>query len=136
MNKRTRNVRIIAAISGLFLEKICQELSVSLACSIERKVGDRYTIGDLWPSIKKNLKKTNLHPLLEIIDKSLCIRNLLGCHYNQWAEAFSDEEVLEFATTIQALYEKVFCEKCLSWISKSRTKGVVGECNCKELKYQ
>lgn len=73
----TRNVRIIAAISGLFLEKICQELSVSLACSIERKAGDRYTIGDLWPSIKKNLKKTSLHPLLEKIDKSLCIRNLL-----------------------------------------------------------
>lgn len=131
----TDNVRIMASISGLFLEKICQELSVSLNCSIERKPGDRYTIGDLWPSLKKNLRKTSLSSLIEIIDKSLCIRNLLGCHYNEWAEAFSDDEVKEFANSVQELYEKCYCNNCNNWIEKSRSKGISFECKCRKLQY-
>lgn len=131
----TNNIRIMASMSGLFLEKICQELSISLNCSIERKVGDKYTIGDLWPSIKKSLKKTSLNPILEKIDKLLCIRNLLGCHYNEWAEAFADEEVQEFASSVQELYEKTYCSKCNNWMSKSRSKGINYECQCRQLQY-
>ena len=132
---KTGNIRIMASMSGLFLEKICQELSVSLNCSIERKREDKYTIGDLWPSIKKSLKRTNIFSLIEKIDKSLCIRNLLGCHYNKWAESFSDEEVREFASNIQELYEKTFCPKCNTWIEKSRSKDIKYECKCRNIQY-
>lgn len=131
----TENIRIMASISGLFLEKICNELSVSLHCSIERKPGDKYTIGDLWPGVKKSLKKTSLCPLIERIDKSLCIRNLLGCHYNQWAESFADDEVKDFASSVQELYEKCFCDKCNSWIDKATVKDVYYECKCREKSY-
>ena len=84
---------------------------MSLKCRIERKEGDRYTIGDLWPSLRKALKKTPLEKIIAEIDKSLCIRNLLGSHYNKWAESFSDEEVIGFATAVQELYEKKLCGK-------------------------
>lgn len=131
----TGNIRIMASISGLFLEKICQELSMSLKCRIERKEGDRYTIGDLWPSLRKALKKTPLEKIIAEIDKSLCIRNLLGSHYNKWAESFSDEEVIGFATAVQELYEKTFCGKCCNWIATSRSKSVDYECPCRHLQY-
>ena len=131
----TGNFRIMASMSGLFLEKICQELSISLNCSIERKAGDRYTIGDLWPSIKKCLKKTHLVRIIDTIDKSLCIRNLLGCHYNEWAEAFDDNEVQEFAMSVQELYEKCYCSSCNNWIEKSKTKGISYECKCRHIQY-
>lgn len=131
----TGNIRIMASMSGLFLEKICQNLSASLHCRIERKAGDKYTIGDLWLSIKKTLKKTSLNKTIEKIDKLLCIRNLLGAHYNQWTEAFDDSEVLEFATAVQSLYENTYCTKCNSWIQASpkAVKGIQLECPCRNL---
>lgn len=131
----TGNIRIMASMSGLFLEKICQELSISLRCSIERRPDDRYTIGDLWPSVKKALKKTSLVPLIEKIDKALCIRNLLGCHYNQWAESFADDEVIEFATSVQSLYEGCYCSICNCWIEKINSKCVNYECKCRNVSY-
>lgn len=134
----TKNIRIMASMSGLFLEKICQNLSISLHCRIERKVGDRYTLGDLWPSVKKSLKKTSLNSTIEKIDKLLCIRNLLGAHYNQWAEAFDDSEVLGFAEAVQQLYEGTYCNRCNNWIEKPRSKEVKNvqyECPCRNIQY-
>ena len=69
----------------------------------------------------------------EEVDKLLFIRNLLGCHYNQWADALSDEEVLRFAHSVQSLYEGAYCSTCLSWIraTASGTKDI--SCNCGSL---
>lgn len=131
----TKDIRIIASISGLFLEKICQELSISINCSIKRRLDDKYTIGDLWPGIKKCLKKTDLSQIIEDIDRLLYIRNLLGCHYNEWAEALNDEEVFHFAESVQSLYEKVFCDTCFKWISSVSSLCSDYECPCKKLTY-
>ena len=131
----TKDIRIIASISGLFLEKICQELSISINCSIKRRVDDKYTIGDLWPGIKKCFKKTDLSQIIEDIDRLLYIRNLLGCHYNEWAEALNDEEVFLFAESVQSFYEKVFCDNCFKWISSVSSLSSDYECPCKKLTY-
>lgn len=45
----TNNKQIIASQAGLFLEYMCQQLSMSLSISIHRRINDKYTIGDLWP---------------------------------------------------------------------------------------
>ena len=131
----TQNIRIIASMSGLFLEKLCQKLSVSLMVSIQRRFEDKYTIGDLWPGIKKILLKTTLKELVNEIDNLLFVRNLLGCHYNEWAETLSDTEVTSFATAIESLYEKTFCEKCINWVSDSSNKDIIAECACRNLQY-
>lgn len=129
----TDNVRIIAAVSGPFLEMICDELSISLRCSIKRVPLDKYCLGDLWPAVKKALNKTELSTTADEIDTLLYIRNLLGCHFNQWANALSDEEVFRFANAIQALYEGTYCPVCFSWvkIAPSGTKEI--SCNCGHL---
>ena len=124
---KTKNTQIIASQAGLFLETICNKLSMNLNTSIQRKFEDKYTIGDLWPGIKKHFKKTELNIVTDEIDKLLHIRNLLGAHYNEWSISLSNYEVNSFAENILSFYSKVFCEKCQSWLNRSNN------CNCKNL---
>jgi len=123
----TKNSQIIASQAGLFLETICNKLSMNLNTSIQRKREDKYTLGDLWPGIKKHFKKTELKLITEDIDKLLHIRNLLGAHYNEWSISLSNYEVLSFANNILNFYKKVYCEKCQSWLNRNNN------CNCKIL---
>jgi len=127
------NPRLIAAACGVTLELICQKLSITLGTSIKRRSDDKYTLGDLWPGIKKALKKSDIASITEKIDSLLLIRNILGCHYNEWADAFSEFEVIEFANSIQSLYDDCFCEKCGCWISTSETVGLIADCKCQTL---
>lgn len=124
---KTQNTQIIASQAGLFLETICNKLSMNLNTSIQRKFEDKYTIGDLWPGIKKHFKKTELNILTDEIDKLLHIRNLLGAHYNEWSISLSNYEVNSFAENILLFYHKVFCKKCQSWLNRNNN------CNCKNL---
>lgn len=103
----TNNKQIIASQAGLFLEYMCQQLSMSLSISIHRRINDKYTIGDLWPGIMSSLKKTNLKPLLDEISRDMMARNMLGCHANEWAQSMSESEILSFARNLRLLYEKL-----------------------------
>lgn len=125
---KTNNIQLIASQSGLLFEKICQNLSIELGTSIQRKKNDQYTIGDLWPGIIKYFKKSDLNNITIEIDKLLHIRNLLGAHYNEWAISLSNEEVLRFANCVNQFYLKTFCEDCHNWINKS------DRCICGKLK--
>lgn len=132
---KSKNKTIIASMAGVLLEKICQNLSISLEVSIHRKKDDKYTIGDLWPGIKKIFKKHEITSIIEKIDTLLIIRNLIGAHYNEWAQSLSDQEVEEFAYYIQCFYKKVFCPNCLSWI-KIGTGNIIAECDCRYLQLE
>lgn len=126
----SKNVQLIASQTGLLFESICQNLSVALNTSIQRKQGDRYTIGDLWPGIKKHFKRTNLIDITNKIDKVLYIRNLIGAHYNEWATSLSNSEINGFAENVNNFLFQVYCNNCQSWINKSNT------CNCSNLKVE
>lgn len=127
---------IIASQAGVFLESICNKLSYSLSISIHRRQEDKYTLGDLWPGIKKALKQTSLLSLLDKIDSEMITRNMLGCHANEWAKSMSDTEVLSFANHVEELYEKVFCKDCLTWVSNTTCNGkIVAECKCRNIQY-
>lgn len=129
---QTNSPLIIASITGVFLERICQKLSISMNISIHRKNDDKYTLGELWPGLFKILKNTALKSQVENINHLLFIRNFIGCHYNEWAESLSDMEIMTFANSVQELYEGVFCSECLSWLTKSDKKYI---CNCGKLEF-
>lgn len=133
----TNNKQIIASQSGLFLEKICQKLSMALPSSVKRTWDDKYTIGDLWPSINKTLKSSiKLKDLLSEIDRELMVRNMMGCHANEWSQSMSDEEVKSFAQNILTFYDKTYCPSCQTWITTRTCSGkLVAECRCRELQY-
>jgi recombinational DNA repair ATPase RecF len=124
----SKNVQLIASQTGLLFESICQNLSMALNTSIQRKIADKYTIGDLWPGLKKHFKNTDLFELTIEVDKVIHIRNLLGAHYNEWAISLTNSEIYGFAENVNKLFFRVYCNNCQGWISKSNT------CNCKNIK--
>ena len=73
----------ICASAGYLLEYMCEKLSCILSTSIKRKYGDRYTIGDLWPGIYKELKKSLAKNDFSEINDLLYLRNMVGSHYNE-----------------------------------------------------
>ena len=134
---KTNNKQIIASQAGLFLEKICQKLSVTLSVSVKRMPDDKYTIGDLWPGIYKMLNASmNMQDLLGELDRELMVRNMMGCHANEWSQSMSDEEVRSFAENVQLLYGRVYCNDCNTWITSRTCSGkIIAECKCRNKQY-
>lgn len=64
--------------AGRLLENVCDTLSWTLGVSLTRRRDDRYTIGDLWPPVRKALRKTPVRPTTDEIDRYLHLRNLFG----------------------------------------------------------
>ena len=107
----------VCAQSGIFLEYLCDKLSWVLPISVTRRKDDRYTLGDLWPGVAKALKKTNVRNIVEDVERWIHLRNLVGAHFNEWAQSLSLEEAVNFANSIIKLYESVYCGKCFNWIA-------------------
>lgn len=112
------DVRQTAAGIGLLLEEICQELSWRVQASVTRREGDRYTLGDLWPGVVRAFRATSLKALLSEIDMRLHIRNLLGAHFNDWADGIAWSDVEKLAQDVLSLYAAVYCEQCGNWVAK------------------
>ena len=109
----------MCSTGGLLLEEIGDRLSWTLPASVTRRRGDRYTLGDTWPSVAKRLKRTNVAPEAATVSGSMVLRNLVGAHYNEWARAISFDEASRFAMAVIALYKSVHCSDCDSWIAQA-----------------
>ncbi len=119
--------RLTAAAVGILLEEISHELSWRIESGVTRREGDRYTLGDLWPGVSKTLRGTSARAAVETISSRLDIRNLLGAHYNEWADGIAWSDVETFALAALALYEGTHCPDCASWVRKSG-KSLI--CHC------
>lgn len=120
---------VAGALSGPTLEFILHQLSWRLETSIVRRQNDQYTIGDIWPSFRKRMKGTEIENICKNLDEYLHIRNLVGAHYNEWAESLSDQEVLTLASQISNLQVATHCNDCLTWISGTRI-APEARCSC------
>jgi hypothetical protein len=109
----------IAMHAGRLLEQLAGILSWTLPTSVKRRQGDRYTLGDLWPGVFAELRRTTVAPVAAEIDRYLHLRNLLGMHVNDWAAGVSLIEVRRFAENVIALLSAIRCEKCGRWIEAS-----------------
>ncbi len=108
----------ICASAGYLLEYMCEKLSCILSTSIKRKYGDKYTIGDLWPSIYKELKKSPGKETFSELNDLLYLRNMVGSHYNEWSLSLSRAEANDFAKAVLNAYYLVCCKQCGRWIKK------------------
>lgn len=116
-----------ASGTGLLLEEISQQLSWRVNASVTRREGDRYTLGDLWPGIAKALRNTRLKETVEQINLRLDIRNLLGAHYNDWADGIPWSDIRLLAEDTMTLYAATHCSACDDWVRKS---GSQFDCRC------
>lgn len=106
----------ICASAGYLLEYMCEKLSVILGSSIKRRPGDRYTIGDLWPSIYKDLKKTPAKDIFTNLNDLVYLRNMVGSHYNEWSLMLSRSEANDFADAVLGAYYHVCSAESGKWI--------------------
>lgn len=129
--------RDICGLAGRILEEICDELSHRLPISVQRRRGDRYTIGDLWPGVRKTLRRSDLADTVEDIDKWLHLRNIIGAHYNAWAEGVTIDEARAFGRAVVTLHEGVHCVTCRRWIASISVGGQrtgSWSCRCESLR--
>lgn len=74
---------LIAGLAGRALESLCDHLSTLLPIQTRRRVGDQYTIGDLWDPIKEYLRASGdpgLSSLAELLPRTQFLRNKLSAH--------------------------------------------------------
>lgn len=119
--------RMTAAAVGILLEEICQELSWRLEASVQRRQGDRYSLGDLWPGIAKKLSPFGLKNTIDGINQRMEVRNLLGGHFNEYADSIAWSDVTALADDVLNLYQSVHCSHCDDWAMKD---GSSISCKC------
>ncbi len=122
------NLYGMCSYAGLLLESLCHRLSVVLEVSVVRRWEDKYTLADLWPGVNKKLKKTTCRGEAANVDRLVHLRNLIGAHYNEWAQSLSILDAESFAISTIALYRKVRCTHCKTWIEKSGREA--WQCRC------
>jgi AAA15 family ATPase/GTPase len=120
----------ICSSSGWVLEAICNRLSWTIPISMPRRKDDKYTLGDMWPPLFKFLKKTNLKMICSDVDKWMHLRNLVGSHFNSWAQSLSDQESQNFGESVLLLLKSVLCSRCKFWIESKNQGSDLFECRC------
>jgi hypothetical protein len=109
----------VALHAGRLLEQLCHELSWTLPVSVTRRRDDRYTLGDLWPSVYKRLKTTNAFEAADEVERYIHLRNLLGAHVNEWAQSASLGETSRFGQAVLDLLLAIQCAQCGRWVEAS-----------------
>mgnify|MGYP000906274841 CR=1 FL=1 len=130
---------ILASATGTFLELLLSKLRYSLELSIPAKYQDKYTIADIWNNLYSILKKNKEFyrvnsKILDTINSYKFIRNTNGCHYNEWAQGVSKDEIKQFTKQVIIFYEIVYCNNCNSLIKKINNNEDY-KCSCTNLQY-
>lgn len=119
------DVQAICSKAGVILEAALDYLTQKYECSVPRRRGNAYTLGDLLPAIDKKLrpalraeirdardetgatvvKTVELKPLLDEIDRIVQVRNAFGAHFKDVSFELLDTDALGFATAVTSLMD-------------------------------
>lgn len=135
----------VTAQAGILFESLLEFISITYRCKVPHLIESRYTFGELESAPNSKLKQalkiikqdngnnaeTPLAPLYTNLKQAIQIRNLVGCHFNQWAGELSDQEVKEMAELALELADTLVCQHCGS-LPVSNKSGSYWECTCKK----
>ena len=135
----------ITSQAGILFESLLEFISTTYRCKVPHLIEPRYTFGELESAPNKKLKdalkilrldkddtdEIRLAPLYADLKQAIQVRNLVGCHFNQWAGELSDQEVRETAELAIRLAGTLICQHCGS-LPVSDKSGSYWECNCKK----
>ncbi|GGW55113.1 hypothetical protein GCM10010381_45720 [Streptomyces xantholiticus] len=124
--------RLICGNAGYLLEVLADWMSKSLQTSVTRRHGDKYTLGDTWPSVAKKLREIGLKSETDRVNEYMWLRNIHGAHYNEWATGLSVVDARNFGDAVLELWEKVWCKPCRQTIGKH---GNIFHCNCGSISF-
>jgi len=116
--------QLVCAKAGVILEAALDFLTLLYECSVPRKPGGLYTLGDLLPSIDKKLRNAlvvevliknpdgtsgyqarSLTPILEELNRIAQARNVFGCHFSKLAFDLLDADGLAFGLKVLELID-------------------------------
>lgn len=139
----------VASKAGVLLEAGLREICVLYRCKLPLDAEGRHTLGDYLSGLDSKLRAvmkcistksasgvtkttevtTTLKPLLEAIESTTIVRNLVGAHFNPLGMNLVDNEVREFADATIALLDALVCRSCGELPRKNQ--GSYFTCGCK-----
>ncbi|GBE07246.1 chromosome segregation protein [bacterium BMS3Abin11] len=137
---------VVASQAGQLFENLLEFISRAYRCKVPHTIEPRFTFGELSSApnkeLKKNLKivsqigddetiETEILPIYEKLNSAIYVRNLVGCHFNQWAGELSDQDIREMAELSLELADAFICIHCGS-LPVSNKSGSYWECHCKK----
>lgn len=132
----------IAAQAGILFESLLEFITQTYRCKVPHLIESQFTFGELQSAPNKKLKQalkivyhhngeTPLGPIYEELTEAIQVRNLVGCHFNEWAGELSDQEVNEMAELALTLADTLVCHHCGS-LPVCDKSGSYWECSCKQ----
>lgn len=139
----------VASKAGVLLEAALREICLLYRCKLPLDPDGRHTLGDYLAGLDSKLRAamkcvsvnqtgsgtpgpevvTALKQLLETIEATTIVRNLVGAHFNPQGMNLTDGEVREFAVATLALLDALVCKSCGELPRKNQ--GSYFTCGCK-----
>lgn len=134
----------ITAQAGILFESLLEFITQTYQCKVPHLIEPRFTFGQLQSAPNRKLKQALkiikhhnsdseenlLEPVYENLSQAIQVRNLVGCHFNEWSGELSDQEVKEMAELALTLADTLVCHYCGS-LPVSNKSGSYWECSCK-----
>lgn len=132
--------QLVCAKAGVILEAALDFLTQLYQCSVPRKPGGRYTLGELLPAIKKKLRDAlkievmtgtatdgtptyieyQLKPVLDELERIAQARNVLGCHFNELSYDLLDSDATNFGNKVLELMTNL-ADETNGWPKNNRS---------------
>ena len=135
---------VIASKAGHLFESLLEFISRTYRCKVPHLIEPRFTLDELACAPNKALKKVlkivrnengvseiELAPIYNKLSEAINVRNLVGCHFNQWAGELADQDVREMADLALELADTLICQHC-GGLPTSEKSGSYWECSCKK----
>lgn len=117
--------QLVCAKAGVILEAVLDFLTQLYECSIPRRAGGRYTLGDLLPGVNKKLRAAlkvevlaepgtggvavyntiALAPILDELTRIAQVRNVMGAHFSDLSLALLDTDAIGFGQQVLLLMD-------------------------------
>jgi hypothetical protein len=116
--------QLVCAKAGVILEAALDFLTQLYECSCPRRQGGLYTLGDLLPCINKKLRQSllvevmtkdaagataykavSLTSIIEELHRIAQVRNVFGCHFNEFSFELLDSDAIGFGQNVLALIQ-------------------------------
>ena len=131
--------QLVCAKAGVILEAALDFLTQLYECSVPRRAGGLYTLGDLLPSVDKKLRAAlvvhilttdaggvgtyhtkSLTPILEELIRVAQARNVFGCHFNSISFDLLDSDALGFGQKVLELID-ILADPEAGWPRNSKS---------------
>lgn len=133
------DLQAICAKSGVILEATMDFLTQLYECSVPRRTGGSYTLGDLLPAVDGKLRKAlrvehkldNIDGSVSYVDRLLephiseliriaQVRNVFGCHFNSLSFDLLDSDAMAFGQEVLSLIDALVDHEC-GWPRNSKS---------------